>query len=325
MILSNFNTIYEKHKINKEVWKANAYKSAINKLTSLDTPITCVEELGSLKFGKSLQEKAIRIVEMRCDLDEAIQDESVLQKNASVVELSGVHNIGYTKAVQLVDKHGITCVDDLMNNLNLLNDKQIMGLKFHKDIIQNIPYKEMLMHENVVLTHLSTIFPGSTNISVSLVGSFRRKQKSSGDIDIILSSSDGIKIDMSEVINGLKETEYILANGIFALGEKKFMGMCNLGGKSSKKYTNRRVDILIASASEYPFALLYFTGSCEFNVLMRERAKGKGYTLNEKGIFHEKTKIACSHVFNREKDIFVFLGIKYVDPMNRYKDNFEIV
>ena len=68
------------------------------------------------------------------------------------------------------------------------------------------------------------------------------------------------------------------------------------------KFSNRRIDIMYKSPEEYPFAVLYFTGSAEFNVKMRNDLLERGYTLNEYGVkFTNKTqKIDFS--FKKEKD-----------------------
>ena len=46
----------------------------------------------------------------------------------------------------------------------------------------------------------------------------------------------------------------------------------------------RRIDLLYSPPKEYAFAILYFTGSQEFNTVMRQHALDMGYTLNEHGI-----------------------------------------
>ena len=47
----------------------------------------------------------------------------------------------------------------------------------------------------------------------------------------------------------------------------------------------RRVDFLYTSIEEFPFAILYFTGSKIFNTVMRQVAVEKGYTMNEHGLY----------------------------------------
>ncbi len=44
----------------------------------------------------------------------------------------------------------------------------------------------------------------------------------------------------------------------------------------------------MVSDTEYPFALAYFTGSKEHNIVMRQRAIQRGLRLNEYGLFKSK-------------------------------------
>jgi DNA polymerase/3'-5' exonuclease PolX len=44
----------------------------------------------------------------------------------------------------------------------------------------------------------------------------------------------------------------------------------------------------VVSDAEFPFALAYFTGSKEHNIVMRQRAIQRGLRLNEYGLFKSK-------------------------------------
>ena len=95
------------------------------------------------------------------------------------------------------------------------------------------------------------------------------------------------------------------------------MGLSKL--KNHRKY--RRIDIMFTSTNEYPFAILYFTGSKEFNTKMRQEALNQGYSMNEysltcveEGSQDNKLENAS---FLQEKDIFDFLQIDYVEPSKR--------
>ena len=68
---------------------------------------------------------------------------------------------------------------------------------------------------------------------------------------------------------------------------------------------------------EYPFAILYFTGSGDFNQVMRKEVNQKGFTMNEYGIKSSETGKKVDYEFSVEKDIFDFLDIGYVEPWQR--------
>ena len=83
--------------------------------------------------------------------------------------------------------------------------------------------------------------------------------------------------------------------------------------------TARRLDLLVIPVEQLPYALLYFTGSQDFNVGFRKEALKKGYTLNE----HEMKvtgKVAGAKAvppFTTEEEVFAFLGIEYKAPKDR--------
>ena len=82
----------------------------------------------------------------------------------------------------------------------------------------------------------------------------------------------------------------------------------------------RRIDFLYSPPNEFPFAILYFTGSKAFNTVMRQYALDKGYTFNEHGIYKLENKKKGAKIekgFKTEKDIFDFLGLQFKTPIER--------
>ena len=98
-----------------------------------------------------------------------------------------------------------------------------------------------------------------------------------------------------------------------ALGRKKYNGICHLG----RKGVYRRIDIMYTTPEEYPFAVFYFTGSDEFNKKIRKEIVDRGMSINEYSLKDMKTKTKVKHEFYSEKDIFDYLGMKYVEPWDR--------
>jgi DNA polymerase (family X) len=78
-----------------------------------------------------------------------------------------------------------------------------------------------------------------------------------------------------------------------------------------------QADLRVVSDAEFPFALLYFTGSKEHNIVMRQRAIQRGLRLNEYGLFKSEVEtrdpkllVAC----RTEEEIFQKLGLDYIPP-----------
>ena len=95
---------------------------------------------------------------------------------------------------------------------------------------------------------------------------------------------------------------------------------CLVMAKLPSSETVRRVDFLYTTVEQFPFAILYFTGSKIFNTVMRHIALEKGYTMNEHGLnrmVEKKKGDKVLHSFKNEEDIFNFLGLVYKSPTER--------
>ncbi len=72
-------------------------------------------------------------------------------------------------------------------------------------------------------------------------------------------------------------------------------------------------DLRVVSGTEYPAALLYFTGSQEHNTQLRGRAKRMDLKLNEYGLFQNESPnspLPCAS----EAEIYAALGLAYIEP-----------
>lgn len=231
----------------------------------------------------------------------------------AIILLSSVPQIGQVKARTLVKQHNILTISQLKENKSLLNEKQKLGLKYYDELIDpktldavRIPRSEIKKFEKVLKAHLPS------DLQYEICGSYRRGVETSGDIDVLFTGNNK---SYNELI--AKLTNIQLIKDPFSHGKSKWMGM----GLISKLH--RRIDLMFIPSDKYPFALLYFTGSQEFNEQFRGYARKLGYTLNEHGIKSiENSKI--NETFKTEHDIFKFLGVKYVIPEKRKQGKFEL-
>jgi DNA polymerase (family X) len=79
-------------------------------------------------------------------------------------------------------------------------------------------------------------------------------------------------------------------------------------------------DLRVVSDAEYSSALMYFTGSKEHNIVMRQRAIDRGLRLNEYGLFRSKEETRDPKLLVKcrtEEDIFQQLGLHYIPPEMR--------
>lgn len=305
-ILLNLEFLLYLEQIQKNVFKQKAYKSSIEKILQYGN-IEKLDDISNIGLGNKIKDKVTHIFSTNSDLPQIQENKIIFDKFQSIKLIESIHNIGHKKATDLVMNHDINTINDLCNNKHLLNQNQIRGLEYHYDINKPIPRKEMDEHNTFITNEISKIYP---DMKCNIVGSYRRGSRQSGDIDVIIcipDDHDGGGI-INRIIKEFQKKKYVPKNGIFANGNTKFMGMCKL----SNFDTYRRIDLLLTNKFEYPFALLYFTGSKNLNIHMREKAKKMGYVLNEKGFVPDTTNIITS-----EYDIFNHLEMEFIEPENR--------
>ena len=283
---------YEKKmKIDNDYFRQRAYKNAKNNILIYKNPIYSFNELKELKikgFGKTILNKIEKY------LNTGILSEI---KNNPITELMKVHGIGYKKAEDLYKNHKIENISQLKQKLDLLNNVQKKAIKHFDDLQLRIPREEIIEFEKIINKIFNSL-ENKENSKFEIVGSYRRGAKDSGDIDVIITNSKNNTLVFDEFLNTLKEQNIIIE--FLSKGKKKSLTI----GKIKQKA--RRLDFMYSPPEEYSFSTLYFTGSVELNVIMRQTALDIGYSMNEHCFTNVKTKKKLNKIFKTEKEIFDF-------------------
>ncbi len=195
------------------------------------------------------------------------------------------YNLGYRKITDIP--------------INMLTSAQKIGIKYYDDINQRIPRDEIVNMNSYLQSNIINANKHNKRkdgIQLMICGSFRRQHPDCGDIDIMVTHQydNNVQI-MDYLISILPKVE------ILSKGNKKFMGLCKID------QLFRRIDIELVKPEEYPYALLYFTGSKDHNIMMRDKAVSKGWRLNEKEMYVIKTGEKIN--IKDEKEIFSLLEI----------------
>ena len=317
-ILKILKEFQEYHKSLGNNIKATQYARAIQ---SLDN-----SSINKIKFGNELSNLPWIGKGMINKVDEYIKTGKVklleeFRKNpliSSSKELTSIFGIGPKKAKSLIDI-GIYSVDDLKKAVNKKNIKltrsQKIGLKYYNDFQQRIPRDESEKVRNIIEKEFKKLY-GSKGIA-TLAGSYRMGKKTSGDIDIILSS------DEFKTINGILKNfvKHLFDNGILIdtlSGSKIPSDKINnyIGVVKLKNNPARHLDLHLIKSEDLPFHMLYFSSGEQFSRKIRKKAKEEGYTLNDKGLFKKGSKIRIPTV-KTEKNVFKILKMKWIPPEKR--------
>mgnify|MGYP000143118618 CR=1 FL=1 len=337
-----------------EPFRAKAYQKAKETLLSYQTtaiPNTDITNTSQLKgipnFGASIIEKCTEYIATGT-LD-MIEKDKIDRETNPVYLFSNIYGIGPKKAADLVAA-GFTSIAQLRQAVaanstpKLLTKAQIAGLEHYEDIMERIPRDEIDTYNRLFYDELITLFGHPGVFQYSIVGSYRRGARDSGDIDVILSSPPSTNpSNISEQTIYEKLVDSLIKKGIItdvlSRGKNKCLVIATLPSSQSQtqKPKYRRVDFLCATPTEYPFSLLYFTGSMLFNTALRNHVLSLGMTMNEHGITYlttttktttptttEKKGTQIEHIFKTERDIFDFLRVVYKEPEER-KDGRDVV
>lgn len=169
--------------------------------------------------------------------------------------------------------------------------KILKGIEFHKKGQGRFILGSLDTLVQIMEARLKKV-PGVGHVTTA--GSYRRRQETIGDIDILVTAKDPKKV--MDVFIAMPEVEEILAQG---------------PTKSTVRLkTGIQADVRVVPEKSYGAALQYFTGSKEHNVLVRKIAIAKGLKLNEYGLFRGQKQIAG----RTEGEVYKKLGLNYIEP-----------
>ena len=129
---------------------------------------------------------------------------------------------------------------------------------------------------------------------IELAGSFRRRQETVGDLDILVSSSDPRQVVQQFVKS--EGTTQVLAQGGTRASVVLRQGV--------------QVDLRVVADISFGAALHYFTGSKAHNIAVRTLAQERGLKMNEYGVFSGIRRIAGG----TEESVFNAVGLSYIEP-----------
>ena len=292
-------------------FKTRAYVNAARTLESLTEPLTTVideNRLGEMKgIGEALSEKISTLVKTG---KLPYYEELKASVPAGLMEMLGIPGVGPKKVKALHDKLGITSIEQLEAacKAGKVATLEGFGEKTQTKILEGIQFKRTYATRHHLDTALAVAEPILESlrahpdvIRCSTGGSLRRWRETIGDIDFLVSTNKpGAVIEFFTTQPGILS--------VSAKGETK-ASVVLPGGIQA--------DLRAVTDTEYPFALMYFTGSKEHNIVMRQRAIQRGLRLNEYGLFRSKEEtrdpkllVACQS----EEEVFTELGLAYIPP-----------
>src|SRR5690606_23309729 len=229
-----------------------------------------------------------------------------------LLELTRVKGIGPKQAATLWRALGVRSVEDLeaAARAGKLTELKGFGAKSTERVLRGIEsYRRNvgrlpLGHIDAVLVpllqRLLTV-PGVRRLEVT--GSYRRRKESVGDIDIVAVADEPGPV--SDALKDYDEAATVPGKG----GTKTSVAL----------QSGLQVDLRTVEEASFGAAVLYFTGSKEHNVQLRQLALDRGWHLNEYGLFAGgepgKDRPGGERLAGTtEEEVYTRLGLAYVPP-----------
>lgn len=291
-------------------FQIRAYQEAGRLLKEEVDPITkeqaSVEAFQKLpRVGEALAIKMVQYIETG---EIKYLEELRAKVPQSVRELLKIPGIGPKSVGKLYIQAGVKSKKDLIKKaesgeLEALEgfgkksvEKVLQAIADHQEKKRRHTREEAQQIIEQILPKLKTL-KGVSQVDVA--GSYRRGAKTVGDVDILVAGSTTpkkLETTLQSIFPDLK---------LLGSGETKISFML--------LPQNLQVDVRLVPLKNYGAALLYFTGSKDFNVNMRRVAIGQGCLLNEYALMKAGEVVASE----TEQAIFKALGMEYVEPEKR--------
>lgn len=299
-----------------EGFRINAYRKAARTLRDLGGDIHTVAAEGRLGelpgIGKSSVEKIEEILETG-DLKQ--RRDLVAEVPETLLELLKLPNTGPKRVATLWKEAGIETLSDLEQALEAgrLEDLKGFGEKTRAQLREGLDFlkrSEGRHRLSIALAVANQLCDRLRNVDgverVESAGSLRRGRETVGDLDLLCLSADS-----AAVIKAFTQQPNVT----------KVLGAGDTKASVLFEYRARRtmqVDLRVVEAESFGAAWLYFTGSKEHNVRLRERAIKRGWSLNEYGLWDGEELVAGAD----EASIYEALELPWLPPEFR-EDRFE--
>ncbi len=301
-------------------FRSNAYHNAARIVQQLQGDIRDFVAAGKLDelpgIGDTLKEKITTLVTTgRLPYLEQLR----AAVPAGLVQMLRIPGLGPKRIRTLHDELHISTLEELQAACQRGEVARLKG--FGPKIQQNILEGIRFLHEQGRRVRLDQALPLAERLhqqlqklpavaQAAVCGSLRRCRETIQDIDLLAASTQPEAViaafvhfpGVTQVLaHGSTKASVLVSD--FVAGEKITL----------------QADLRVVNAAQYPFALLYFTGSKQHNIRLRQRAIDRGWTLNEYMLGNEQQSIAARN----EEDIYHALGLAYIPPELR-EDTGEI-
>ncbi len=299
------------------VFKTRAYSRAADAIDNLQFELSeAADEEAQLRkipgFGDAIVSKVQELAETgKLQFFERLKDEMP----PGILEITQVPGIGPKTAMRAAEELGIDSREALQASIESGEFQTLprMGKKNAENILRHLKSRIsqgdriaigiVLPDAERVIEALQQAAPSIRNLTYA--GSLRRFRESIGDVDLLCSADDP-----EAVMDAF--TSLPMVNDVMSKGATKSMVVMDSG---------LQFDLRVVPDKAFAATLLYFTGSKEHGIRLRDRANKRSLSLNEYGAKNLESDEL--EEFESEADIYERLDLPYIAPELR-EDSDEI-
>ena len=291
-------------------FKVRAYLSAARAIETFSGNLERVCQEATLTevpgIGKALAEKITELVETgRLPFYEELKAEFP----ATLFDLFELQGLGAKKIGALYEKLGVCSLEQLEAACKSGKVAALAGFgeKTAANICQAIESRRSYADSFLlgqVANAAELIYEDLRALpevaQVAIAGSYRRRKEVVHDLDFLVASSAPERVMKFF-------TSHPLVESVLVAGPTK---------SSVRLKKGPQADLRVVANEQFPFALNYFTGSKEHNIVMRGRALQRGWTLNEYRLGPVENGKPSDPIpsIRQESDLYRALGLDYVEP-----------
>jgi DNA polymerase (family 10) len=288
-------------------FRIRAYRNAARTISSLSRDVSDMiesgEDLTDLPgIGKDLAQKIREIVETGSMAQLEELESKVPVELSMLMKLEG---LGPKRVKALYQNLGVSRLKELKvaARKGQIRELEGFGGKTEKAILEALEDLEKkgggkrikLLEAEPIAHSLVDYLKETEGIKeITVAGSFRRRQETVGDLDILATVKKG-----SEVMD--RFTNYEDVRKVVSKGKTKSSIVLRSG---------LQVDLRVVPQVSYGAALHYFTGSKAHNIAVRKLGVKNKLKINEYGVFRGKKRIGG----RTENEVYRSVNLPYIEP-----------
>lgn len=334
--------------LGEDSFRASAHARAARTIEGLAAEVSSLTRDELLKLDGIGAKMADKIVDFIKTGEITEHQQLAARLPQGLLALTAIPGIG-PKTIRLMwEQGGVTDVKTLqaaiesgaLLKLPRMGEKAVAKLKENLALLADSGKRTWLGKAHAVAAFFVALLRSAPGVvAVEPAGSLRRGKETVGDIDILVAVQaapgelPAVQRKVAELFRSPPQIRQVIVAGDnkssvrFALD-----GEGGRWGVVDENAGTIQVDLRVLPVESFGAALMYFTGSKEHNVAMRERALKMGMTLNEWGLFpldEEPTPPQSRGVVPvaaaTEADIYKALKLPYVPPEVREdRGEFEV-